>query len=260
MKRRRSLKLAATGLVGLLLLAMGLMVGLVSPVVAHHDLYWTTETVDSGEVPPLWGMALALDNRGSPLIKLDAGDNPRISYGASGNLKYAVGTSGETPTVTSTSTPTPTSTPTATPTGTTTTATPTSTATATPTVIVAANFDVYIPLVIKEPSPEPTVSNLHMSGAPYGPPVTQFPSGTAVVYAVFSYSHMQDDEVRVTVHDQVGSILLEQVETYTGSGMESIEVSGPGGEAFADGWYVTDVYANSSLFPLETVLWDVGDS
>ena len=71
---------------------------------------------------------------------------------------------------------------------------------------------------------------------------------------------MQDDEVRVTVHDQVGSILLEQVETYTGSGMESIEVSGPGGEAFAEGWYVTDVYANSSLFPIETIYWGVGGS
>ena len=119
-------------------------------------------------------------------------------------------------------------------------------------------FWVYIPLVIKEHRLEPTVSNLHMSSAPYGPPVTQFPAGTTVVYAVFSYFYMQGDEVRVTVHDQVGSILLEQVETYTGSGMESIEVSGPGGEALADGWYVTDVYANSSLFPIETIYWDVG--
>ena len=117
---------------------------------------------------------------------------------------------------------------------------------------------VYLPLVVKDYSPESTVSDLHMSDTPYGPPVTQFPAGTTVVYAVFSYSHTQDDEVRVTVHDQVGSTLLEQVETYTGSGMESIDVSGPGGEALADGWYVTRVYANSSLFPLETVLWYVG--
>jgi hypothetical protein len=117
---------------------------------------------------------------------------------------------------------------------------------------------VYLPLVVKDCGSNPTVSNLHMSDAPYGPPVTQFPAGTTVVYVVFSYSHMQDDEVRVTVRDQVGIILFEQVETYTGSGMESIEVSGPGGEAFADGWYVTDVYANSSLFPIETIYWDVG--
>ena len=99
-----------------------------------------------------------------------------------------------------------------------------------------------------------------MSDAPFGLPVTQFPSGTAVVYAAFNYFYMQDDEVRVTVHDQVGSILLEQVETYTGSGMEFIEVSGPGGEALADGWYVTRMYANSGLFPIETVLWYVGSS
>ncbi len=101
---------------------------------------------------------------------------------------------------------------------------------------------------------------MHMSDAPFGLPVTQFPSGTAVVYAAFNYFYMQDDEVRVTVHDQVGSILLEQVETYTGSGMEFIEVSGPGGEALADGWYVTRMYANSGLFPIETVLWYVGSS
>ncbi len=75
-----------------------------------------------------------------------------------------------TPTPTPTNTSTPTSTPTATPTGTTTTATATSTATATPTVTVATDFDVYLPLVIKEP-----VSNLHMSDTPYGPSATQSP-------------------------------------------------------------------------------------
>ncbi len=171
---------------------------------------------------------------------------------------------GATPTATSTSTPTPTLTPT--PTGTsmptatltstpTPTPTATSTATATPTVIVAANFDVYIPLVIKEHRPEPTVNNLHMSSAPYGPPVTQFPSGTAVVYAVFSYFYMQDDEVRVRVCDQVGRLLFEQIETYTGSGTESIEVSGPEG-AFPDGRYLTILYRG--LWAIETIYWDVG--
>ena len=73
-----------------------------------------------------------------------------------------------TPTPTSTSAPTSTSTPT--PTGTTTTATATSTATTTPTATAATDFDVYLPLVIKEP-----VSNLHMSGTPYGSSATQSP-------------------------------------------------------------------------------------
>jgi len=39
---------------------------------------------------------------------------------------------------------------------------------------------------------------------------------------------VQDDEVRVAVYDQVDSILFEQIETYAGSGTESIEASGPG--------------------------------
>lgn len=33
-------------------------------------------------------------------------------------------------------------------------------------------------------------SNEHMSDAPYGPPVIQFPTGTAVVYVVFDYTDM----------------------------------------------------------------------
>ena len=45
---------------------------------------------------------------------------------------------------------------------------------------------------------------------------------------VFDYFDMQDDEVRVAVYDQVDNILFEQIEAYTGSGTESIEVSGPG--------------------------------
>lgn len=118
----------------------------------------------------------------------------------------------------------------------------------------------YLPLVVKGYRPEPTVSNVRMSDTPYGPPVNQFPSGTTVVYVVFNYSAMQNDEVRITVHDQVGRKLFEQVEAYTGSGTRSVEVSAPPGEAFADGWYVTRVYSNSRLFPIETIYWDVGDS
>lgn len=71
-------KLLATRSAGLLLLAMGLMVGPVSSVVAHSDLNWSAETVDSGEIPPLWGMDMALDN----------GANPHIVY-FSGDLYYA---------------------------------------------------------------------------------------------------------------------------------------------------------------------------
>ena len=100
---------------------------------------------------------------------------------------------------------------------------------------------------------------MHMSDTPYGPPVTQFASGTTAVYVVFSYFDMEGDEIRVRIYDQVGSILFEQVQAYTGAGTESIEVSGPGGGAFADGWYVTHVYSYSDLFSIETILWDIGE-
>ncbi len=116
----------------------------------------------------------------------------------------------------------------------------------------------YLPLVLKGYGLNPGVSAVHMSDTPYGSPMTQFPSGTATVYVIFSYADMQNDDIRVRVYDQVGSILFEQVEAYTGAGTESIEVSGPGG-VFADGWYVTHVYSYSDLFSIETILWDVGE-
>jgi hypothetical protein len=104
------------------------------------------------------------------------------------------------------------------------------------------------------------VRNLHMGDRPYGPAVIQFRSGTTVVYVVFDYSDMQGEEVTVRVYDQMGSILFGQVEAYTGSGTESIEVSGPKGGAFADGWYVTNLYSDSILFPIESVMWEVGQT
>jgi hypothetical protein len=79
MKRKTNLRVAAMGSVGLLLLATGLMVGSVSFGMAHPDLYWSTETVDPGEVPPLWGMDLALGKD----------TNPHIVYFSGGDLHYA---------------------------------------------------------------------------------------------------------------------------------------------------------------------------
>lgn len=72
MKQTGELKLAAPALVGLLLLAMGLMMGPGSTVGTHSDLYWSTETVDPGEIVP-WGIDLALGD----------GDSPHIIYFAS---------------------------------------------------------------------------------------------------------------------------------------------------------------------------------
>ncbi len=151
-----------------------------------------------------------------------------------------------TPTSTPTPTPTPTSTPTPTPTGTfvptptpSGTPTPTSTSTPTPTptatVITATSTPtatittrLYLPLLFKGYGLNPAVSNVHMSGTPYGPPSTKFSSGTTAVYVVFSYSDMNGDEIRVRIYDQTGSILFEHVQSYTGAETESVEILGPG--------------------------------
>lgn len=93
-----------------------------------------------------------------------------------------------------------------------------------------------------------------MTDTPGGSAVTQFASGTSVVYVVFDYSDMQNDEIRVRVYDNVGNVLFEQVKVYTGSGTESIAIS-PEVEAFADGRYLTNLY--SGLFPIRTIIWDV---
>jgi len=101
------------------------------------------------------------------------------------------------------------------------------------------------------------VTDFRMSDTPYGPPVTQFPSGTTIVYVVFDYVDMQNEEIRVRIYDRVGTILFEQAQSYSGSGTESIEVLGPNGGAFPDGpFYMTNLY--SGLFVIKPpVYWDV---
>jgi hypothetical protein len=100
-----------------------------------------------------------------------------------------------------------------------------------------------------------TITDVRMSYAPGGPAVTWFPSGTSMVYVVIDYSDMHDDEFLVRVYDIVGNLLFEQVKFLMGSGTDSTEVLGPGGEAFPDGRYLTYLY--SGLFPIETVAWEV---
>jgi len=73
-----------------------------------------------------------------------------------------------------------------------------------------------------------------------------------MVYVVFDYSDMQNEVIKVAVYDSIGSALLEQVKAYTGSGTESIEVSGPGGGAFPDGQYSTKFYRGP--FPFKTLI------
>jgi hypothetical protein len=100
-------------------------------------------------------------------------------------------------------------------------------------------------------------SDEHMSDAHYGPPVTQFPTGTAVVYVVFDYSDMQNEEITVKVWSPIGELLFEQTQAYSGSDTESIEVTDPEGGAFPDGRYATNFYRG--ILPYKTLIWDVGE-
>jgi hypothetical protein len=100
-------------------------------------------------------------------------------------------------------------------------------------------------------------SNEHMSDTPHGPPVTQFLSGAAVVYVVFDYTDMQNEEITIKVWSPIGELLLEQTQAYSGTEAESIEVTGPEGGAFPDGRYATNFYRG--ILPYKTLIWDVGE-
>ena len=100
-------------------------------------------------------------------------------------------------------------------------------------------------------------SNEHMSDTHYGAPMTQFPSGTTLVYVVFDYTEMQNEEITVKVWSPIGEVLFEQTQAYSDSGTESIEVPGPEGGAFPDGRYATNFYRGILIF--KTLLWEVGE-
>jgi len=100
-------------------------------------------------------------------------------------------------------------------------------------------------------------SNEHMSNTHFGPPLTQFPSGTSVVYVIFDYSDMHSEEITIKVWSPIGEVLFEQTQAYSDSGTESIEVPYPEGGAFPDGLYVTNFYRGILIY--KTLLWDVGE-
>jgi hypothetical protein len=102
-----------------------------------------------------------------------------------------------------------------------------------------------------------TLTNTRMSDVPEGPEITHFPSGTTIVYVVFDYADMESEEIVVRVFDTGGGVLFDQATTYTGSGIESIEVLGPEGGVFPDGQYLTKLYGGP--FPLATIIWQVGE-
>lgn len=101
-----------------------------------------------------------------------------------------------------------------------------------------------------------SLANIHLSDAPDGQAMTQFPSGIAVVYAIFDYADMAGEQIKVRVYDNFGSILFEQTQAYTGSGTESVATS-PKEGAFPDGRYVTNFYRGE--YVSRTIIWDVGE-
>jgi hypothetical protein len=119
-----------------------------------------------------------------------------------------------TPTSTPTHTPTPTPTHTATPTNTPT-STPTDTATPTATLAptrtptpTATPYRFYLPLIIKAYSGPPatqtraptgSISNFRVSDRPDGPKISNFPTGTSVIYAVFDYQNAQNMLAEVSI-------------------------------------------------------------
>ncbi len=100
------------------------------------------------------------------------------------------------------------------------------------------------------------VASGHLSDTPDGPAMTQFPSGTPVVYAIFEYADMTGESITVRVYDNYGSILVEKSQEYTGSGADSVETTTSEGY-FPDGRYVTNFYQGEYL--ARTVIWEVGE-
>gem|GEM_PF-1464986 len=111
------------------------------------------------------------------------------------------------------------------------------------------------------PSLEPTLAerglpSAHLSDTPDGPAMTQFPSGTSVVYAIFEYVGMAGERIKVRVYDNYGSSLFEQTQNYTGSGTESVATT-TSERYFPDGRYVTNLYFGE--YVARMIVWDVGE-
>lgn len=103
---------------------------------------------------------------------------------------------------------------------------------------------------------KPSLVSGRLSDTPDGPAMTQFPSGTAVVYAIFDYADMAGETITVRVYPHYYAILFEQTKAYTGSGTESVATALDEG-AFPDGRYVTNFYLSGDL--ARTIIWDVGE-
>jgi len=101
-----------------------------------------------------------------------------------------------------------------------------------------------------------SLTNARLSDTPDGSAMTQFPSGTTMVYAIFDYADMVNEPIKVRLYDNYGSVLFEQTQTYTGAGTESVAITTSEGY-FPDGRYVTNFYRGE--YVSRTIIWDVGE-
>lgn len=99
------------------------------------------------------------------------------------------------------------------------------------------------------------VTGVRMSDTPGGAEMTQFPSGTSMVYVVIDYAEMHDEVLMARVYDDEGDLLFVEAKAFTGSGIESIEVTHPEGGAFPDGRHVTSLYSDG--FVSKSIIWEV---
>jgi hypothetical protein len=124
-------------------------------------------------------------------------------------------------------------------------------ATPVPTKPVAAT-----PTPLPPAPPAGSIVNFRMSTTDKGGPAMEFPAGTAKVYVVFDYADLTGEDLHVRVYDPTGQVLLDQKQTYKGSGTESIVVA-PTTGALPGGSYVTVLYRGPFDSPAQSLTWQV---
>jgi len=116
--------------------------------------------------------------------------------------------------------------------------------------------------VLATPTPLPpappagSIVNFRMSTTDKGNPAMEFPAGTAKVYVVFNYADLTGEDLHVRVYDPTGQVLLDQKQTYKGSGTESVAVA-PKTGTLPGGSYVTVLYRGPFDSPAQSLTWQV---
>jgi hypothetical protein len=107
----------------------------------------------------------------------------------------------------------------------------------------------------------PLVGIPHMSNAPDGPEMQEFPAGTDTIYLVFDYQTdgPVDIVAEIRSEEQQGAVIFTSRETYSGTGTANIEIPGPGSSAFPDGVYDTIIRFGDQHYITAGWEWVVGD-